>query len=162
MVKKGKADTKRSGAVSKKQPASGPASASGKSRPVRPQSLKSRSARQKSADAKSRSVRQKLVPPPPGPLTSWEAQSAYFDKHDFVSLEKAGHLSELTAADRKFLDQVRTSAWLQRKREQVNLTLNPQQFKRLEAVARRRHLAPSTLARAWLLERLDQELPERP
>lgn len=38
-----------------------------------------------------------------------------------------------------------------------NLRLTDEQFGELHALARERHLPMSTMARSWLLERLDQE-----
>lgn len=38
-----------------------------------------------------------------------------------------------------------------------NLRLTGEQFSELHAMARERHLPVSTMARSWLLERLDQE-----
>lgn len=38
-----------------------------------------------------------------------------------------------------------------------NLRLTEDQFEELEDAARRRHLPMSTMARSWLLERLDEE-----
>jgi hypothetical protein len=38
-----------------------------------------------------------------------------------------------------------------------NLRLTDEQFSELQDLARERHLPMSTMARSWLLERLDQE-----
>lgn len=38
-----------------------------------------------------------------------------------------------------------------------NLRLTDEQFSELQDIARQRHLPASTMARAWLLERLDRE-----
>jgi hypothetical protein len=38
-----------------------------------------------------------------------------------------------------------------------NVRLSEEQFAELQAEARRRHLPVSTMARAWLLDRLDHE-----
>lgn len=38
-----------------------------------------------------------------------------------------------------------------------NLRLTDEQFSELQALARKHHLPLSTMARSWLLERLDQE-----
>lgn len=40
-----------------------------------------------------------------------------------------------------------------------NLRLSDEQYEEITDLARRRHLPASTMARAWLLERLDQERP---
>lgn len=40
-----------------------------------------------------------------------------------------------------------------------NLRLNDQQYEEITDLARKRHLPASTMARSWLLERLDQERP---
>lgn len=40
-----------------------------------------------------------------------------------------------------------------------NLRLSDEQYEEITDLARKRHLPVSTMARAWLLERLDQERP---
>lgn len=40
-----------------------------------------------------------------------------------------------------------------------NLRLSDEQYEEVTNLARQRHLPASTMARAWLLERLDQERP---
>lgn len=40
-----------------------------------------------------------------------------------------------------------------------NLRLSDQQYEEITDLARKRHLPASTMARSWLLERLDQERP---
>lgn len=40
-----------------------------------------------------------------------------------------------------------------------NLRLTDEQYEEITDLARKRHLPVSTMARAWLLERLDQERP---
>ncbi len=105
----------------------------------------------------------KAMPPLPGVSASWEEQTAYFDKYGLVDLEEAGYLVPVNRKDKKLFAELRKTAKNhldKRKREQLNLSLQPSQFDRLEALAKNRHLQPTTLARSWLLERLDQELPE--
>jgi hypothetical protein len=38
-----------------------------------------------------------------------------------------------------------------------NIRLTDEQFSELQGLARKHHLSMSTMARSWLLERLDQE-----
>ena len=45
-------------------------------------------------------------------------------------------------------------------RTQLNLALSAEQLERFTKYASKKHLPPSTLARAWLLERLDTETRE--
>lgn len=40
-----------------------------------------------------------------------------------------------------------------------NLRLSDEQYNEITTLARQRHLPASTMARSWLLERLDQERP---
>lgn len=40
-----------------------------------------------------------------------------------------------------------------------NLRLSEEQYEEITGLARKRHLPASTMARSWLLERLDQERP---
>jgi hypothetical protein len=40
-----------------------------------------------------------------------------------------------------------------------NVRLSDEQYEEVTSLARQRHLPASTMARAWLLERLDQERP---
>lgn len=100
----------------------------------------------------------KQIPPPPDADSSWEEQAAYFERYDPAELAKAGHLQPLTPDDEKFLEEVRTQVQENRKaRGQLNLALTPEQLSRFTQYAKKKHIPPSTLAKAWILERLDQE-----
>jgi hypothetical protein len=44
-----------------------------------------------------------------------------------------------------------------RKRTQLNLAMSAEQLERFTRHAEKKHIPPSTLAKAWILERLDQE-----
>jgi hypothetical protein len=115
------------------------------------------SARPKKNVPKNKSNKKsKHIPPPPGQDASWEEQSNYLDKYSFVEREKAGYLKPVN--DDNFLDELAHSATAQKTREQVNISLEPDQFVQLKKIAKRKHLTPATLARAWLLDRLIDEL----
>ena len=104
----------------------------------------------------------KRIPPPPGVGAPWKEQSAYFDKYDTVDLIKAGYLQSLSSTDKHLFAELKTSARAHLKksqREQLNLSLRTEELKRLHTAADRNHLQAATLARAWLLERLDHEVP---
>lgn len=106
----------------------------------------------------------KQIPPPPDANGSWEEQAAYFEKYDRDELEKAGHLQPLSDADHKVVEEVRAEAGkriaARKARGQLNLALTPEQLTRFTQHANRKHIPPSTLAKAWILERLDQEAKE--
>ena len=124
--------------------------------PVR-KSKRSASAQPKTnAPTSKLSNKSKRIPPPPGPDASWEEQSSYFDKYSLDEVEKAGYFQPVN--DKKFLDELARSARAQQKREQVNISLEPEQVVQLKRIAKRKHLSPSTLARVWLLDRLIDEL----
>ena len=120
------------------------------------QSKKTKSTRPKNKNRKIESIKKgKRIPSPPNQDTSWEEQSSYLDKYTFVEREKAGYLRPVN--DEKFIDEVAHSATVQKTREQVNISLEPDQFVLLKKIARLKHLNPATLARAWLLDRLTEE-----
>lgn len=106
----------------------------------------------------------KEIPAPPVANADWEEQSAYFEKYGMEELEKAGHLEPLTEDDQKFVAKVKAEAArrvaARKERGQLNLALSPEQLKRFTQYANRKHIPPSTLAKAWILERLDQEAKE--
>jgi hypothetical protein len=122
-----------------------------------PKSKKSKSTRPKKSNRKNESTKKgKRIPSPPSQDASWEEQSGYLDKYTFVEREKAGYLKPVK--DDKFVDELARSATVQKTREQVNISLEPDQFVQLKKIAKLRHLTPATLARAWLLDRLTDEL----
>jgi hypothetical protein len=94
------------------------------------------------------------VPSPPGPDSSFE------EIDEYVSLAN-GHetrpLTEEEAIWASKLSQVAKERIAAGKRSQLNLALSPDQLVRFTAYANRKHIPPSTLARAWVLERLDAE-----
>jgi hypothetical protein len=101
------------------------------------------------------------IPPPPDADGSWEEQAAYFEKYGMEELEKAGHLQPLTKGDQKFVQEVKAEAGrriaARKARGQLNLALSPDQLNRFTQYANKKHIPPSTLAKAWILERLDEE-----
>ena len=106
----------------------------------------------------------KSIPAPPGPDAGWEEQAAYFERFSPEDLEAAGYNLPLESADKaeaKALQQSAKEAIAQRtKRYQLNLTIGPEEIQKFQALAKKRHIPPSTLARAWFLERLDNELAQ--
>lgn len=105
------------------------------------------------------------IPPPPDAGASAEELSAYFEKYGLEELEAAGYVNDLTQAEEKEMNglaaecEVRIAA---RKagRTQLNLAMSADQLERFTRYANRKHIPPSTLAKAWILERLDQEAKE--
>lgn len=103
----------------------------------------------------------KKIPPPPGPEASPEELSAYFEKYGLEELESAGYVEDLSPAERQEMD--RLSAECQGRlteraaRKQLNLAMSAEQLERFTRYANKKHIPPSTLAKAWILERLDQE-----
>jgi len=105
------------------------------------------------------------IPPPPGAEASAEELATYFEKYGMEELEAAGYLRDLTAEEQKDVEQLaahcrarveaRKSA-----RTQLNLAMSADQLERFVKYADRKHIPPSTLAKAWILERLDQEAKE--
>lgn len=108
--------------------------------------------------------KKKHIPPPPDAASSWEQQAAYFEKYDLDDLESADHLEPLTEADQDFVKSVTEAASdkvdTRKVRGQLNLALSPDQLNRFTQYANKRHIPPSTLAKAWILERLDNEAKE--
>jgi hypothetical protein len=107
--------------------------------------------------------KQKQIPAPPDAASSWEEQAAYFEKYDLDDLESADHLEPLTEADQDFVKSVTKAASDKagaRIRGQLNLALSTDQLDRFTQYANKRHIPPSTLAKAWILERLDNEAKE--
>jgi hypothetical protein len=103
----------------------------------------------------------KKIPAPPGPEVSWEEQAAYFEKYGMEELEKAGYMRDLTASEKDELEELselaRKRVEARKSRSQLNLSFPDKELSRFMKYAERRHIPPSTLARAWILERLDEE-----
>lgn len=101
------------------------------------------------------------VPPPPGPNASCDEIDAYFSKYSWAQIEKAGHMRPLTQEETAWVGEVSAEARrrieARQNRAQLNLALPVDQLARFTQYAQKKHIPPSTLARAWLLERLDQE-----
>lgn len=112
----------------------------------------------------SKNKDKKQIPTPPDANASWEEQAAYFEKYGMDELEAAGHLQPLTKDDQKFVEEVQAEAGrriaARKARGQLNLALTPEQLNRFTQYANRKHIPPSTLAKAWILERLDDEAKE--
>src|SRR5271166_641977 len=106
-------------------------------------------------------ITKKSIPPPPGPDVSWEEQAAYFEKYDLNELEQAGYLQPMNKEDIRFVEQVqeaaRTRIAQRKSRSQLNICFQDDQLSQFLAIAKRKHIPPSTLAKSWILERLDQE-----
>lgn len=105
------------------------------------------------------------IPPPPNSDASPEELATYFEKYDMADLEAAGYVSDLSTAEIAEMDDLAATCQLRvshRKsaRTQLNLALTPEQFERFINFANKTHIPASTLAKAWLLERLDKEATE--
>lgn len=105
------------------------------------------------------------IPPPPRDEAPAEELSAYFEKYGLDELEAAGYVRELTPAEEEEMDQLATEcearvAARKSGRTQLNLAMSADQLERFTRYANRKHIPPSTLAKAWILERLDQEAKE--
>ncbi len=85
------------------------------------------------------------IPPPPGPNASARQIDQYFSKYQWVQDEKT---------DRNPRLEIKPS------RSQLNLALPAEQLKMFTQYAKKKHIPPSTLARMWLLERLEHETKE--
>ncbi|HEY9786121.1 MAG TPA: hypothetical protein V6D17_12010 [Candidatus Obscuribacterales bacterium] len=102
------------------------------------------------------------IPPPPDAQASAEELNAYFEEHGLDELEAAGYVHDLSAAEQKEMDQLAAQCAAKveaRKsgRTQLNLAMSAEQLERFTRYAQKKHIPPSTLAKAWILERLDQE-----
>lgn len=105
------------------------------------------------------------VPPPPSSGASAEELAAYFEKYGLDELEAAGYVRDLTTDEQKDMEalaaQTRDQVEARKTaRTQLNLAMSAEQLERFTRYASRKHIPPSTLAKAWILERLDQEAKE--
>ncbi|MBI4533622.1 MAG: hypothetical protein HY711_06710 [Candidatus Melainabacteria bacterium] len=105
------------------------------------------------------------IPPPPDAGASAEELSAYFEEYPLEELEAAGYVHDLTRAEQKEMDELAAECQARvaiRKsgRTQLNLAMSVDQLDRFTRYASKKHIPPSTLAKAWILERLDQEAKE--
>ena len=104
------------------------------------------------------------VPPPPSPDASCDEIDKYFAKYSWALIEKAGHMKPLTADESAWVGEVSAEARkrieVRQNRAQLNLELPADQLVRFTQYAHKKHIPPSTLAKAWILERLDQAAKE--
>lgn len=104
------------------------------------------------------------IPPPPGKDATAEELAVYFEKYEMDDLEAAGYVHELTAAEENDVEELaascRTKMEEKKSRTQLNLAMSFDQLDRFMKYANKKHIPPSTLAKAWILERLDQEAKE--
>lgn len=105
------------------------------------------------------------IPPPPKTTASAEELSKYFEKYGLEELETSGYVRDLTPEEQKDMEKLANYCGARveaRKnaRTQLNLALSAEQLERFTKYASKKHLPPSTLARAWLLERLEMETRE--
>lgn len=105
------------------------------------------------------------IPPPPGAEASAGELAAYVEKYGLDELEAAGYVKELSAKEKSEMEDLAAAARErqgQRKesRKQLNLAMSPEQLERFTRYANAKHIPPSTLAKAWILERLDKEAKE--
>lgn len=103
----------------------------------------------------------KTIPPPPGKSKSWEEKAAYYETYSIEQLEAAGYARPLTKDEERILDEItkraQASVAARKDRKQLNLTVSEEALSRLDNVARRDHIPSTTLARAWVLQRLERE-----
>ena len=105
------------------------------------------------------------IPAPPGPGASADELNAYFEKYGLDELEAAGYVHGLTPAEEKEMNNLALEcesrvAARKTTRTQLNLAMSADQLERFTRYANKKHIPPSTLAKAWILERLDQEAKE--
>jgi hypothetical protein len=102
------------------------------------------------------------IPPPPGSKASDDEVARYFEKYTMEDLNAAGYLRELSPAELKEMDELAAACQSRlnlkkNARTQFNLAMSAEQMDRFVRYANKKHIPPSTLAKAWILERLDQE-----
>lgn len=102
------------------------------------------------------------IPRPPDAGAPAAELAAYFEKYGLEELEAAGYVHDLTPAEEKEMDELAAEcearvAARKAGRTQLNLAMSADQLERFTHYAHRKHIPPSTLAKAWILERLDQE-----
>lgn len=111
--------------------------------------------------ATEKQVIRKKMPLPPAKTKSWRAKAAYFEKYSTDELEAAGYLKPLSAKEELVLDKLtqraQQSVKARKNRRQLNLTVPEEALNRLEQIALSQYIPATTLARAWLLQRLEKE-----
>jgi hypothetical protein len=105
------------------------------------------------------------IPMPPSNEASAEELAAYFEKYGMDELKTAGYVHELTVEEQKDFELLANHCRErvdERKstRTQLNLAMSAEQLGKFMRYANKKHIPPSTLAKAWILERLDQEAKE--
>jgi len=103
------------------------------------------------------------IPTPPGAGASAEELATYFEKYGMNELETAGYVRDLTPEEEVEMQALAAHCQVQARqsaRTQLNLAMSAEQLDRFTRHANRKHIPPSTLAKAWILERLDQEAKE--
>ena len=103
----------------------------------------------------------KKNPLKPPPLRgSYKELDEYFSKHSLEELEEAGIAKKLSQKEQRWFNKVAGSlkAKAQRSRAQLNLAFPEAILAKFMAYAEHKHIPASTLARAWILERLDHEM----
>jgi hypothetical protein len=101
------------------------------------------------------------IPPPPGRDAKPDEIDAYFSKYSWAQIEESGHMRPLTDEELAWVGRISAESKKRidsrQNRAQLNLALPAEQLARFTKYAQKKHIPPSTLARAWILERLDQE-----
>ena len=112
-----------------------------------------------SAAAVGKTSRQsRRVPPPPAAGASGNELDAYFTKYSLDELDKAGYVRALDSKEKKWTDSLTQAAKERRRsRAQLNLAFSDAELNRFYSYAQKKHIPPSTLAKAWILQRLDEE-----
>jgi hypothetical protein len=113
--------------------------------------------------AKAKKRAKANIPPPPRAGASAEELATYFEKYGMDKLEESGYVRDLTVQEKKDIKALaahfRARMEARRKaRTQLNLAMSTEQLERFTQYANGKHIPPSTLAKAWVLERLDQEV----
>ncbi len=123
------------------------------------------SKKKKSNKVTATTKKTKKIPAPPGPEVSREQIESYLAEHSLEDLDKAGMTRALTAEETEWVDKLSAVAKEKIKARkgrsgQLNLAMPADQLAKFNKYAAKKHIPPSTLARAWILERLDQESKE--
>ncbi len=120
-----------------------------------------KSSQKKTSATSAKKTADKRIPPPPPADAPCEQLDAYVAKYSWEQLEKAGYMRELTKRENAWMNKLDKEAkrriGVRQNRAQLNLALPAYQLLRFTRYAKRKHIPPSTLARSWILERLDQE-----
>lgn len=99
-------------------------------------------------------TKQKKILPPPH-SNDYEKLDEYYSKHDTTDLLEADLLEE--ASEEECLE-IAKIAKKSLKKAQVNLRLSPEDLDSLKQVAQLKDIPYGTLARSWIVERLQQEV----